>query len=81
MAPAPGTVAVRPGVRVSAGTLLGRCGHTGHSSEPHLHFHVQDRRDFFTGSGLPVRFADLTVDGRRTDGAWVSLGSRVRPDR
>ena len=77
----PGTVAVRPGERVSAGTLLGRCGHTGHSSEPHLHFHVQDRRDFFTGAGLPVRFVDLTVDGRRTDRAWVSLGSRVSPDR
>ena len=27
--------------KVRAGDELGRCGHTGHSSEPHLHFHLQ----------------------------------------
>ena len=38
-----GSVRVRPGQRVRRGETLGRCGNSGNSSEPHLHFHVQDR--------------------------------------
>ena len=37
---APGA-AVRPGQRVSVGTVLGRSGNTGFSTAPHLHFVVQ----------------------------------------
>lgn len=36
------SVAVRPGERVSTGTLLGYVGSSGCSTFPHLHFEVQD---------------------------------------
>ena len=36
--------------------IAGPIGHTGHSTEPHLHFHLQDSADLFRGMGLPVRF-------------------------
>jgi murein DD-endopeptidase MepM/ murein hydrolase activator NlpD len=52
-----GSVRVRRGDRVRAGDLLGRVGNSGNSTEPHLHFHVQDRRRLSRGTGLPVRFA------------------------
>jgi hypothetical protein len=52
-----GSIAVRPGDRVAAGDLVGRCGHSGNSTEPHLHVHVQDRLSFLTGMGLPVAYA------------------------
>ena len=73
-----GSVAVAPGDRVSRGQVLGRCGHTGHSTEPHLHFHLQDSADLFQGMGLPVRFSHLFVDGEAADGVLLSAGHRVR---
>ncbi len=36
-----GSVQVKPGQQVAAGTMLGRSGNTGRSTGPHLHFVVQ----------------------------------------
>lgn len=54
----PGSIAVRKGERVQRGQAIGRCGNSGHSSEPHLHFHVQDHPNFWIAAGVPVRFED-----------------------
>ena len=49
-----GSVRVRTGDRVRPGEVLGLTGNSGNSSEPHLHFHVQDRPELFGGArGLP----------------------------
>ncbi|HEU0042394.1 MAG TPA: M23 family metallopeptidase, partial [Jiangellaceae bacterium] len=42
---APGSVAVRSGQRVSVGDVIGRVGHTGNSTAPHLHFQLMDSAD------------------------------------
>ena len=55
-----GSVRVRPGDHVEQGQEIGRCGHSGNSSEPHLHFHVQDHRIPYVGAGLPVQFVAAT---------------------
>ena len=69
-----GSVEVRAGQRVRRGELLGRTGNSGNSSEPHLHFHVQDRAGLFAGArGLPVSFVDYSADGRR-----IARGSPVQ---
>ncbi len=36
------SVNVKAGQKVRAGQKLGLCGNSGNSTEPHLHFHVQD---------------------------------------
>ena len=72
-----GTVTVAPGGRVIRGQVFGRCGHTGHSAEPHLHFHLQDSADLFGGMGLPVRFSRLFVDGEPADEVLLMAGNRV----
>lgn len=74
----PGSVPVRVGDRVARGQEIGRCGHTGHSSEPHLHFHLQDRADFFTAAGLPIRFSAVQVDGVHAQEVVPRLGQRLR---
>lgn len=85
----PGSVCVAPGDRVERGERVGRCGHSGNSSEPHLHFQVQDQPAFETAAGLPVQFDELVVespvdgeiegaDERRESRAFVSAGQRVR---
>jgi hypothetical protein len=58
----PGSATVEPGDRVARGQQVGRCGHSGNSSEPHLHFQVQDRPNFVTAASLPVQFDDVTVE-------------------
>ncbi|MXV63260.1 peptidoglycan DD-metalloendopeptidase family protein [Natronorubrum sp. JWXQ-INN-674] len=79
-----GSVAVDPGDRVERGQRIARCGNSGNTTEPHLHFHVQDHPNFFLGAGLPIRFADVGTDHPRTeteshDAAYVHAGQRVRP--
>jgi hypothetical protein len=59
-----GSIRVNAGEKVAAGQEIAACGHSGHSSEPHLHFQRQDRRDFYTAIGLPVTFRDFERDSR-----------------
>jgi murein DD-endopeptidase MepM/ murein hydrolase activator NlpD len=76
----PGSVRVRPGGHVKRGDVLGLCGSSGHSTEPHLHFQVQDHADFFRAAGLPVAFSGCVVDGAAADGpVYLRAGMRVRP--
>lgn len=75
------SVTVRPGDRVLRGQTIGRCGHTGHSTEPHLHFHLQDSASLFAGMGLPVAFTALAVDGQPVGAAHLTAGQRVRAQR
>ncbi len=52
----PGSIKVQEGDRVKAGQELARCGNSGNSSEPHLHFQLQDGKSFFFSAGLPITF-------------------------
>lgn len=76
----PGSIRVRPGDVVRRGQEVGRCGNSGDSTEPHLHFQLQDDPDFFRAAGLPVAFSACVVDGVSAEGP-VNLrgGMRVRP--
>ncbi|WP_371677500.1 M23 family metallopeptidase [Streptomyces sp. NBC_01276] len=56
-----GSLAVRPGERVRAGQLLARCGNSGNSTEPHVHFQLMDGPDPDTARGLPFTWRGLGV--------------------
>jgi murein DD-endopeptidase MepM/ murein hydrolase activator NlpD len=58
-----GSLAVRPGDRVRAGQQIARCGNSGNSSEPHLHFQLMDGPDADTAAGVPFRWRGLEVPG------------------
>jgi hypothetical protein len=77
---APGSLAVSVGQRVSAGDLLGRVGHTGNSTSPHLHFQLMDSPDLMTARGIPCAFRAYEVE---RDGAWepVTAGIPGRRER
>lgn len=51
-----GSVAVRVGQRVRAGDVVGRCGNSGNSTEPHVHVQAIDRLDVATAQAVPVTF-------------------------
>ena len=59
-----GSVAVKKGDRLKGGDLLGLVGNSGNSSEPHLHYHLQDTGEFGKGRGLPAAFQDYFADGQ-----------------
>lgn len=62
------TIVVKQGQKVTSGALLGLCGNSGNSSEPHLHFHLQNVEDMTKATGAKCYFDQLKVNGIvRTD--------------
>lgn len=75
-----GSVEVATGDRIRAGTLLGRCGNSGNSSEPHLHYHLQTTATPFRGEGLPTQFQSYRADGLPIARGEPRQGQTVEPD-
>ncbi|MGY4385543.1 murein DD-endopeptidase MepM/ murein hydrolase activator NlpD [Pedobacter sp. UYP24] len=57
------SIKVKQGDLVKIGQVLGLCGNSGNSSEPHLHFHIQDAEDFNKAVGVKCYFDKLKVNG------------------
>ena len=58
------SIQVKTGDTVKTGQLLGRCGNSGNTTEPHLHFHLQNSNRFGQGEGLPAAFQQYLADGK-----------------
>jgi murein DD-endopeptidase MepM/ murein hydrolase activator NlpD len=71
---APGSVAVTRGQQVRAGEVLGRVGHTGNSTAPHLHFQLMDSGDPLQARGIPCAFAAYLVE---RDRQWRRVGPGI----
>lgn len=71
---APGSVAVAPGDRVEVRDAIGRVGHTGNSTAPHLHLHLMDDADPLRANGVPCAFAAYRV--RRGD-RWETVTNGI----
>lgn len=50
------SIKVTKGDKVRQGQVIGLCGNSGHSTEPHIHFHLQDSENFWVATGLPIKF-------------------------
>ncbi|MBK8252826.1 MAG: M23 family metallopeptidase [Polyangiaceae bacterium] len=59
----PGSLKVRPGTPVQAGMELGRCGNTGMSTMPHIHWQVMDNPNAANARGIPPRFTTYSRNG------------------
>jgi len=72
-----GTVAVRKGDVIRAGDPLGQCGNSGNSSEPHIHYHLQNKPRFGKGEGLPAQFLGYSADSVLVERGEPRRGQRV----
>jgi murein DD-endopeptidase MepM/ murein hydrolase activator NlpD len=57
----PSSVAVKAGQTVRSGDVLGRVGHTGNSTAPHLHFQLMDSLELMAAKGVPCAFRAYEV--------------------
>ena len=65
-----GSVAVKVGDRIERGQRIGALGHSGNSTEPHLHFHLSDGASLGYSRGIPIEFDNI--------GIWPSGNEDVR---
>ncbi|QGV82712.1 M23 family metallopeptidase [Streptomyces ficellus] len=72
-----GSLRVRAGDRVTAGQQLGRCGNSGNSTEPHLHFQLMDGPDARTARGLPFTWRGVGVPAGGETFTVEPAGERV----
>jgi murein DD-endopeptidase MepM/ murein hydrolase activator NlpD len=57
------SIVVKQGQKVMQGQLLGLCGNSGNSSEPHVHFHIQNVEDMNIATGVKCYFEKIMVNG------------------
>jgi len=55
----PNSITVKVGDKVKQGEVIAKCGNSGNSSEPHLHFQFQSAKSFFLSVGLPIAFSGI----------------------
>lgn len=60
--------------KIKQGTLLGRVGHSGNSTSPHLHFQVMDSADIKNSRGLPCCFEEYEV---YQNGEWKTVHGQI----
>ena len=72
-----GSAQVRVGDRVARGQVLARCGNSGNSSVPHLHFQLTDSPVISYSASLPAYFSKVYRSGDLQDLYLPMSGDRV----
>ena len=57
-----GSIRVQPGQRVTQGQILGKLGHSGDTTSPHVHYQLQSGPDFQYADALPCHFDNIDQD-------------------
>ncbi len=57
------SITVKEGDRVKQGELIGLCGNSGGSSQPHIHFNLQENPKMKNRKALPAQFRKILVNG------------------
>jgi len=55
-----GSISLKAGDMVKKGQQIAKLGHSGNSTEPHLHFHVTDGPDISYSRSIPVSFQNIS---------------------
>ena len=58
------SIKVKVGDKVRQGDVIGLCGNTGNSTQPHIHFNLQDGPLMHKANAIPAQFSKILVDGK-----------------
>ncbi len=72
------SIVIKQGQRVKQGELLGLCGNSGNSSEPHLHFHIQNIENMTFATGIKCYFDTIQVHGEVNIDYSPVKGDKIR---
>jgi len=72
------SIVVKQGQQVQQGELLGLTGNSGNSSEPHLHFHIQNVENMVNATGAKSFFAEIMVNGELKKDYSPVRGEKIR---
>jgi murein DD-endopeptidase MepM/ murein hydrolase activator NlpD len=72
------SIAVSVGQTVKKGDVLGKVGHSGNSTSPHLHFQLMDNSKILTAKGIPCVFEQYQIF---QDGEWKTVHEEIPSDR
>jgi hypothetical protein len=75
----PDSITVEKGQRVKQGQIIAQCGNSGNTSEPHIHFQVNNSKNFFISAGLPIKCKNVIVnkDGKTRPEDYIGKGQLV----
>ncbi len=76
-----GSVVVQEGQKVVTGQKLGLCGNSGYSTEPHLHFIVQNVADLFHPTGAYCYFDNILVNGQLKEDYMPIRQDRIKNNK
>jgi hypothetical protein len=75
-----GSVIVKPNQEVQRGQVIAKCGNSGDSSYPHIHFQVMNGADHFRSAGLPVKLSNFVLS-RKNSHEIINLGVPQKGDQ
>jgi hypothetical protein len=67
------SIVVNVGEFVTQGQVIGLIGNSGNSTEPHLHYHLQNSPSIGRGRGLPIQFQNYYAND-----VFVPIGEPLR---
>lgn len=76
-----GSLKVKAGDKLTKGQLLGLCGNSGNSSEPHIHYHLQNAAVSQFATGIKVFFEKINLKGHPNPKLMPSEYSPEKGDR
>lgn len=72
------SIKVAEGQKIKQGQALGLCGNSGNSSEPHLHFHIQNVENMNIATGVKCYFDKIMVNGQMKIDYSPIKGDQIR---
>ncbi|MCL4366296.1 M23 family metallopeptidase [Patescibacteria group bacterium] len=71
------SIKVKVGDEVQQGDVIGLCGNTGNTSQPHIHFNLQDGPLMHIAKALPAQFKKIKVNGELKENYEPVKGEKV----
>ena len=72
------SIKVKQGQQVKQGELLGLCGNSGNSTEPHLHFQIQNVENMNKATGVKSYFDNILVNGELKNDYSPIKGEKIK---
>jgi murein DD-endopeptidase MepM/ murein hydrolase activator NlpD len=72
------SIKVKQGQQVKQGELLGLCGNSGNSTEPHLHFSMQNVESLNKATGVKSYFDNILVNGELKNDYSPIKGEKIK---